>query len=154
MDYTIEGIDPGRFAPLFSASSEELSRLNARIMFADNDSYPCRVSLTEATRGDTLLLVNYQHQPAASPYRSAHAIFVARGSQIRGTFRNEIPPIIRARTLSIRAFDTNHLIVAADIVEGSQCESLIRQLLDRSDTAYLHVHFAKRGCFAATARRI
>ena len=154
MDYTIEGIDPGRFAPLFSASSEELTKLNARILLADDDNYPCRVSLREATRGDTLLLVNYQHQSAPSPYQSAHAVFVARGSQRRGTFRNEIPPILLARTLSIRAFDSNHMIIAADIVEGSQCESMIRQLLNRPDTAYLHVHFAKRGCFAATARRI
>jgi Protein of unknown function (DUF1203) len=120
---------------------------------ANDDDYPCRVSLRAAAKGDRLLLLNYQHQPGASPYRSAHAIYVAQGSRAKGVFHNEIPPIMRPRTLSIRAFNAMHMITDADLVEGAQAETLIQQLLGLEATAYLHVHFAKRGCFAATARR-
>ena len=41
--------------------------------------FPCRVSLEDAEVGEQLILVNYEHQPSASPYRAAHAIFVRKG---------------------------------------------------------------------------
>lgn len=44
-------------------------------------------------------------------------------------------------------------MVDADIVEGAAVEPLIERLLARPDTAYVHAHFARRGCYAALIRR-
>jgi hypothetical protein len=44
-------------------------------------------------------------------------------------------------------------MVDADVVDGAESDALIRRLLARADTDYLHVHFAKRGCFAAKVTR-
>jgi hypothetical protein len=44
------------------------------------------------------------------------------------------------------------LIIDAEIVDGVVADSAVQRLLALPETAYLHVHFAKRGCFAATVR--
>lgn len=111
------------------------------------------MSLRGAAKGDRLLLFNHQHQPASMPYRSAHAIYVAQGSTEQAIFRDEVPPVMRSRLLSVRALDGNDMIIDADVVDGAEAEMLIQRLLDVPGTAYLHVHFAKHGCFAATVRK-
>ncbi len=153
MTYVIEGLDPAPFAALFACDDAALAQRNIVAVTAEDAGYPCRISLAEAEPGDRLLLLNHIHQPAASPYRAAHAIYVTAGSQTKGAYRGVIPPILQTRTLSIRAFDSDDMIIDADLVEGRDAEALIKKLLALPETAYLHVHFAKRGCFAATVRR-
>lgn len=153
MNYLIEGLDPAEFLPLFQLSDAELANRGIHAGVASDGAAPCRVSLCDAAEGDRLLLLNYMHQPAPSPYRSMHAIYVAQGSTEPGVYRGSIPPIMQTRILSIRAFDADEMIIDADVVEGSQAEPVIDSLLAIPEAAYLHVHFAKRGCFAATVRR-
>lgn len=153
MTYVIEGLDPAPFAHLFAQSDEELARDNVVTVYAEDDDYPCRITLAGAAKGDRLLLLNYVHQPAASPYHASHAIYVAQGSQERGIYRDSIPPVMRTRILSIRAYDVKGMIIDADLVDGTAAEGLITRLLANPHTDYLHVHFAKRGCFAANVVR-
>lgn len=154
MSYLIEGLDPVQFAPLFQLSDAELAEKGIRAGVAVEGAAPCRVSLCEAAEGDRLLLLNYLHQPASSPYRSRHAIYVAQGSAEPGVYRGSVPPIMQTRILSIRAFDADDMIIDADVVDGLEGEPVIERLLAIPETAYLHVHFAKRGCFAGTVRRL
>ena len=44
-------------------------------------------------------------------------------------------------------------VVAAELTEGAQAEALFTALLENSAAAYLHVHNAKRGCYAARVDR-
>jgi hypothetical protein len=67
---------------------------------------------------------------------------------------NALPPYLTLRPLSVRAYDAADEMVDAEVVEGAQAEPLIRQYLGRPDVAYLHVHFARRGCFACRIDRI
>jgi hypothetical protein len=39
------------------------------------------------------------------------------------------------------------------VVEGAQVEPLIERLLGDARTAYVHAHYARRGCFAARIER-
>jgi len=153
MGFRIEGLDPDEFAPSFAMSDAELAQRNIVVLYAEDADFPCRVALAGAAVGDRLLLLNYVHQPAASPYRASHAIYVAQGSRVKATFDDEIPPALSARALSIRAFDPAHMIIDADLVDGAAAEGVIRRLLENDRAAYLHVHFAKRGCFAAKVVR-
>jgi hypothetical protein len=43
--------------------------------------------------------------------------------------------------------------VAAEVVEGRALAPLVRQLFADAAIAYLHAHFARRGCFAARIDR-
>jgi hypothetical protein len=117
----------------------------------EGDTFPCRVSLEDVDPGEELLLINYEHQPAHSPYRAKGPIFVSKhGARFDS---HEVPPALRTRLLSLRAYDKDGMIVEADAVDGDMIEPVLERLFARRDTAYVHVHYAKRGCFAALVER-
>ncbi len=153
MSFRILGLDPGPFQPLFALSDEQLRASAAIRVRADDPSMPCRVSLGHAPVGDELLLVNYEHQPAPTPYRSRHAIYVSRSARERYDRVDEIPVAIATRLLSVRAFDRDHLMVDADVIEGAEAGTLFERLLADPAVGYLHAHFARRGCYAARIER-
>lgn len=45
------------------------------------------------------------------------------------------------------------MMVDAEIAEGRVVEPLLMKFLERGDVAYLHTHYARRGCFAARIER-
>jgi len=155
MDYRITGLSPAPFAPLIGLAAPELARHRALRQVCDGKpGFPCRVTLEDAEPGETVLLVNYEHLPVESPYRASHAIYVREAARVPYDRVNQIPPALQPRLLSLRAFDAAGLMVDADIVEGREAEPLVRRFLARSDVAYLHAHFARRGCFAARIDRV
>ncbi len=151
MGFVIEGLDPALFAAAFRAGDDALCNYRAMEVLAEDDQYPCRISLDHAPQGSRLLLINFQHQPAPSPYRSSHAIYVAEASDEKAVYRDEIPPILLPRLLSLRAFDEQGMITDAQVVNGSDAAPAIDALIAGPKTAYLHIHFAARGCYAAVA---
>ncbi|HET9651944.1 MAG TPA: DUF1203 domain-containing protein [Usitatibacter sp.] len=153
MDFRIKGLDPAPFAPLFAMSDAELAARRALRGIADSKpGFPCRVSLRDAEPGSEVLLLNFEHLPVDSPYRASHAIYVSAASE-RFDAVNTVPPALRERYLSIRAFDARAMMVDADVVEGADAAPLIERLLGRPGVEYLHAHFARRGCFAARIER-
>lgn len=154
MAYRITGLSPGPFRPLFGLTDAALAEHGvARIVAEAPNSYPCRVSLADAALGETLLLLNHEHQPANTPFRSRHAIFVRESANARFDAADVIPNQLRRRTLSLRAFDAAHMMIDADLCEGTDAEPLIARLLDDPRTTYIHAHFARRGCYAALIER-
>ena len=154
MTFRITGLPAEPFVPLFGLSSSALAGLGMQRVTADAPaSYPCRVSLNDAEPGDTLLLLNYEHLPGQTPFRSRHAIFVREGATERFDAVGRLPDQLRRRTLSLRAFDANQMMIDADLCEGSDAAPTIARLLDDPRTAYVHAHFARRGCYAARIAR-
>jgi hypothetical protein len=154
MDYQITGLPASRFAPLHALTSEELAARGVVRMVADKEpGFPCRVSLRDAAKGETVLLLNYEHLPVASPYRASHAIFVREGAAEARLAVNEIPPSLQIRLLSLRSYDRSGMMLEADVVAGEELGPAIERMLERSATEYLHVHNAKPGCFAARVDR-
>jgi hypothetical protein len=154
MDFRIAGLAPERFAPLFALDDAALARHRALRRTCDGKpGFPCRVSLEDAQPGEEVLLVNYEHLPVDSPYRASHAIYVRASARRPFDAVNELPAMLATRLLSLRAIDAQGLIVDADIAEGEAIEPLIRRLLGIGEVAYVHAHFARRGCFAARIDR-
>ena len=154
MDFKISGLSLAAFSALFGLPDPILSAKGVVRQIADKrPGFPCRVSLQDAELGETVLLLNYEHLPVASPYRSRHAIFVREFTSEAKPSVNEVPGFLRNRLLSVRAFDGNGIMLDADVVEGRVLESAIRGLLANPRTDYLHLHNAKPGCFAARADR-
>lgn len=60
---------------------------------------------------------------------------------------------MRPRLLSLRAYDAAGMMVDADVVDGHEIEALIARLLGRADSAYIHAHNAKRGCYSGRIDR-
>jgi hypothetical protein len=152
--FQVHGLDPKPFMPLFGRSDDDLLGLGIRRVFADEpEAFPCRVALTRAEVGEELLLVNHTHQSnPASPYRASGPIFVGKASE-PGSYRDELPPILRDRLLSLRAYDGDALIVDAEICEGEAVLDMIGRFLADPRIAHVDAHFARRGCFGARIER-
>ena len=154
MSFRITGLTAEKFVPLFELSARELAArgVQRRIADARTPGYPCRVSLTDSAEGDELLLLNYEHHAVDSPYRMRFAIFVRKGERTYDRV-DAVPQQLRLRTLAVRAFDRDAMLVGWELVEGAELEGAIERLLANARAAYLHVHFAAPGCYAARVER-
>lgn len=154
MPFHIRGLEAEAFAPMFQLADDELAAIGAQRVYADEaDAYPCRVSLKRVEEGEELLLLNHVHQPnPASPYRASGPIFVSRSAST-ASYRDELPPILRDRLLSLRAYDRDALIVDAEVGEGGEVLRLIERFFADPQVAHIDAHFARRGCFAARIER-
>lgn len=155
MDFRVRGLDPALFRHLFGLDDAALVAAGARRYLVDHSpGFPDRVEVRDLEPGETALLVNFTHQPAGNPYRASHAVFVREGATDAYDAANEIPRVIRIRTISLRAFDDDHMLVDADLVEGRDMEGAIARMFGDQRIAYLHAHYAKPGCYAARIDRI
>src|SRR6202165_4138102 len=129
MNFRIAGLPAERSAHLFALSDAELAAQGAVRRIADGRTpgYPCRVSLTDSRPGDELLRVNYEHHSVASPYRMRFAIYVRKGEE---TFDEvgEVPEQLRIRTLAVRAFDADAMMLGWELVDGRDLETAIERL--------------------------
>jgi len=155
MSYVVSGLPVEDFAPLFDLTDAELAERGAeRITAGDDGGYPCRVTLEDAAPGETLLLLNHEHQPAQTPYRSRHAIFVREAALETARLTDVMPAILSTRRLmALRAFDASGRMIAAEIVPGPEVEATALRLLDDPSAAYLHAHNPAWGCWAARIDR-
>ncbi len=154
MSYRIRGLEAAPFQHLYGLPDADLQRLGARRYVADKmPGFPDRIEVRDAEPGESVILLNYVHQPASNPYRSSHAIFVREGATKTCDVIDTIPEVMRIRPISLRAFDGNDEMIEAELVDGDRLGPLIARLLARPEAAYLHAHYAKRGCYAARIER-
>jgi hypothetical protein len=136
--FQLVGLSHIVFAPLFALSDAELSRINARRVFADSKpGFPCRVSLADAEVGDELLLLPFEHQPAASPYRSSGPIFVRKMATQAVLQPGVIPDYVHTRLMSIRVYDAAHQMVDAAVCPGNEAAQAIGAMFTRGEAAYI-----------------
>ncbi|MGK5053882.1 DUF1203 domain-containing protein [Janthinobacterium sp. RB2P8] len=155
MDFRIAGLAPEPFLPFFSLSDAELTALGMRRCVVDQDpGFPDRITLVDAELGETVLLLNHVCQPAMTPYRASHAIFVREGATQAYDAINQVPESMRRRLLSLRAYAADGMMLDAEVVDGTAVEAVIAQLFGHADVSYIHVHNAKRGCYAARIDRV
>lgn len=155
MHFRIRGLDPAPFRPLYGRPAEALAAAGAERHVADQrPGFPDRVELRDAAPGETLLLVNFVHQPAANPYRASHAIFVREGAERAYDEIDAIPAALAIRPLSLRAFDAADRLVDAELATGDEQPDAIRRLLAAPHVAYLQAHYARMGCYAARIERV
>ncbi|MBC8055725.1 MAG: DUF1203 domain-containing protein [Rhizobiales bacterium] len=152
--FQLAGIDHQPFEPLFERSDAGLRELGAiRRVATESPGFPCRVSLEDAAPGEELLLLPFVHQPADSPYRASGPIFVRRGAARRVLEAGEVPPYITRRLISVRVYDSAHMMISATVCEGPLVAAELERQFDDRRVAYAQLHNAKPGCFACTVER-
>jgi hypothetical protein len=144
--FLLSGLAASEFEHLFGKSETELE-LEGAVRVAAGEAFPCRVTLRDAEPGEAVLLLTYEHQPGATPYRSSGPIYVREGNHPTAVL-DRIPDEMRGRLFSVRAYDAEHQMVEADVASGADLETLIETLFSDPRASYLHVHHARRGCFA------
>lgn len=155
MSFVITGLSHEPFQHLFGLSDAELAAQGVIRRTVDAPvGFPCRVTLEDAPVGETVLLLNYEHQPADTPYRSRHAIFVREGAHPAARYVDETPPALAARPfISLRAFDAAGHIVGSEVAPGTDIAPAVSRLFARPEAAYIHAHNAGHGCYAARIDR-
>ncbi|WP_257386560.1 DUF1203 domain-containing protein [Tahibacter caeni] len=154
MHFRIRGLAPAPFLHLYGLSDAALREHGAQRRITDRQpGFPDRIELRDAQPGESLILLNYLHQPADTPYRSSHAIFVREGAERAADLVDEVPEVMYRRTISLRAFDREHDMRAAELADGDAIAPAIRRLLADPLVDYVHAHYAVRGCYAARIER-
>ncbi len=152
--FVIEGLAPEPFASLFDLDDTAIAARGARrLTVREPRCTPCRVSLEDAGVGEDVVLLPYAHQTEDTPYRASGPIFVRRTATLAFHAVDELPPMLQPRLLSLRAYDHKHWIRAAEVVEGAQAHDAVVRLLADPKVRYLHLHFARPGCFACAVKR-
>lgn len=154
MPFRILALPREPFVPLFALDDSALvARGVVRKIVDAKPGFPCRVSLADAEIGETVLLLNYEHQPAKTPFRASHAIYVREHAAQAQCRIGEVPDVLRSRAISLRGFDAEHMLVAADLADGTLLEAAIETMHGDPRISYVHLHYAKPGCYAARVVR-
>ena len=154
MTFRVIGLSSTPFQHLYGRSDADLAALGVKRYTVDaKPGFPDRIEMRDGEVGETFLLLNHVSMPAETPYRATHAIFVREGATETYDRVGEIPEAMRIRLLSLRAFDKDHMMVDADVVDGKQIEPVINRLLANEAVSYIHVHNAKRGCYSGRIER-
>lgn len=154
MTFQIHALPIEPFVADLSLTDEALRARGIRRVVADSRPvYPCRVSLQDAREGERLLLLPYLHHDVDTPYRASGPIYVRESAVPAFPGVDEVPALLRSRLLSLRAYDARGMMVWADVLPGSELEAGIAQLFELERVEYLHLHYAKPGCYACRVDR-
>jgi hypothetical protein len=154
MSFRAFGLKPSQFEPLFALDDAALAARGMRRVTADTKpGYPCRISLEDAEPGERLILLPFEHHDARSPYRASGPIFVREAADVPFDAVDAVPPVLRGRLLSLRAYDDAGIMLDAEVVDGDLVEDAIARLFADAAVGYIHVHNAKRGCYACRIER-
>jgi hypothetical protein len=153
MSFQVVPLSDRQFSHLFSLSDVELRARRARRVRVDSTpGFPDRLTLDDAELGSEVILTNYTHLESDGPFHACHAIYVSQQPSILYPV-DTMPPALARRLLSLRAFDAEHNLIAAEVCEGAAAHEAIEQLLSHEarhcSVSYLHAHYARMGCYAA-----
>ncbi len=154
MAFRISGLCPTPFQAFYGLTDDELAALGIKRFTVDaQPGFPDRIEMKDAEVGQRVLLLNHVHQPANTPYRASHAIFVREGAQQAYDEVDQIPESMRIRLLSLRAFSDDGMMIDADVAEGTALEPVIMRMFANAVVSYIHAHNAKQGCYAGRIDR-
>jgi len=140
--------------PISAAAAHELRELGGAIYVADEKpGFPCRQCLLDAEIGDELILVSHDPFTTDTPYRSASPIFLHREPCRPPVSLQELPEQLTCRTLSVRAFNAEAMMIDAAIIDGKALEQTLTELFEDMASSSIHIHNADRGCWATSVKR-
>lgn len=130
----------------------QLSADRVRRVADSSPGWPCRRCLRDAQVGEVLLLLSYDPWTVDSPYRQPGPVFVHE-RDCEPWAGDALPEQQTSRLLSVRVIDHHGMQVAGDVVPGTHLRARLEQAFSNDDTAFVHLHNAGPGCFAARVDR-
>ena len=155
VNFRLKSLPYHEFKNLFTLTDSALKKMGAERMLVDKfPGFPCRVSLQDAEPGEEVILLPYQHHKTNSPYQASGPIFVRKVAATAVLNTNEIPVMFNHRLLSLRGYDKNGIMKAAEVIEGNTLKEKLHQLFDNENIAYIHIHNARPGCYNCLVERV
>jgi hypothetical protein len=152
--FRVAALERERFETLFALDDDALAARGIRRVVADEKpGFPCRVSLVDAEPGERLLLLHHLHHDVAGPYRASGPIYVRERATTATPAPGEVPPLVRTRLLSLRAYDASGLMRGAEVTDGRDLEAVVERLFNDPAVSYIHAHNARPGCYSCRIER-
>lgn len=124
------------------------------IVTADSPhGYPCRHCLRWAQAGEKVVLFPYASIPPGRPYSETGPIFVHAAPCERYPTTDGFPSAFQKGRV-IRAYDRGQNMIAAEVANGTEPETLIEELLENLETDFIQVRSASRGCYTFGIERL
>jgi hypothetical protein len=117
------------------------------------NGYPCRHCLRWAQPGERMVLFPFAAIAPGRPYSESGPIFVHAEPCERYAATHEFPPAFRNGRV-LRAYNSHHAIIAAEVADGEEPEALIERFLEQPETAFVHVRSASHGCYTMEVERL
>lgn len=155
MSFVVSGLPVDEFRPLFGLPDDALAARGVIRRTVDAPTgYPCRVTLRDVEPGETVLLLNYEHQPADTPFKARHAIFVDEKAASTRQVTDALPGALAVRdAVSLRAFRDDGMMIDAGFAPQGEVEAGIERFFANPEVAYIHAHTVGWGCYLARIDR-
>jgi len=154
MGFRISGLCTEPFQAFFGLPDQQLASLGIKRYIVDRQpGFPDRIEMKDAELGQSMLLLNHVCQPAETPYRASHAIFIREGAMQTFDAVDQVPESMRIRLLSLRAYSEDGMMIDADVAEGTAIEPIILRMFENPAVSYIHAHNARRGCYSGRIDR-
>ena len=132
----------------------EAGALDHVFVTADSpNGYPCRHCLRWAQSGERMILFPFAAIALGRPYSESGPIFVHAEPCERYAATHEFPPAFRNGRV-LRAYNSQHAIIAAEVANGEGPEAVIERFLQQPETAFVHVRSASHGCYTMEVERL
>src|SRR6266404_2432180 len=115
--------------------------------------YPCRHCFRWAQPGERMILFPFAAIPPGRPYSESGPIFVHAEACERYRATEEFPAAFREGRV-LRAYNSQHDMIAAEVANGVGPEALIERFLQMPETAFIHVRSASCGCYTMEVERV
>jgi len=115
-------------------------------------SCPCRHCLRWAQPGERVILFPYAAIPSGHPYSETGPIFDHAEKCERYSATEEYPAEFRNGRV-FRAYDSNYNLIDAQVMNGSESETVIQELFENPETAFVDVRSVTHGCFTFRVQR-
>lgn len=115
-------------------------------------AYPCRHCLQWAKLGERVVLFPFASVPPGHPYSESGPIFVHADPCECYQATDEYPADFREGR-AVRAYNSQHDMIAAEVANGVGPEALIERFLQMPETAFIHIRSATRGCYTMGIER-
>jgi hypothetical protein len=148
---------PTKTAARFRATGRDDAdnALIRRVASVDSPA-PCRHCLSRARPGEAVLLGSYHLLAPLGVYWTPSPVFVHARDCPRYQGCNELPEIVRAAFVSVRAYDADQLCLygLGWVGEGGEAEAALRRALADTRTSFVNIHTAKPGCLLTRVERL
>jgi hypothetical protein len=115
---------------------------------ADDEHYPVRCCLRRVSGHEGVVLLSTQPPTADSPYAAPGPVYVHAAGCDGYHADGSLPEMLRGSTLSLRGYDSRHMITGTAVVPAEDVERAAGELLETAGAAYVFVHYAGPGCYA------
>jgi len=99
-----------------------------------------------------VILFPYAAIPPDHPYSESGPIFVHAEPCQRYTATREFPADLR-KGRAMRAYNSKFDMIGAEIVNGSEPETIIEKFFENPETAFVDVRSVTRGCYTFRIQR-